>query len=94
MKQTENLTVTVIAKQSNGAGNMLLTLVSASVQPLPDFTPGAHIDVVIPGCGKGNTRCAQTGRMLSVTKSACAWIRTQRVDRAGCIKILRRVINC
>lgn len=52
MKQTENLTVTVIAKQSNGAGNMLLTLVSASVQPLPDFTPGAHIDVVIPGCGK------------------------------------------
>jgi vanillate O-demethylase ferredoxin subunit len=52
MKKTENLTVTVIAKQSNGAGNMLLTLAGAGTDPLPSFTPGAHIDVVIPGCGK------------------------------------------
>lgn len=51
MKVT-NLTVTVIAKQFNGAGNVLLTLASASEHPLPTFTPGAHIDVVIPGGGK------------------------------------------
>ncbi|MDF7659844.1 PDR/VanB family oxidoreductase [Erwiniaceae bacterium L1_54_6] len=52
MKQAENLAVTVIAKQFNGAGNVLLTLASASGHPLPAFTPGAHIDVTIPDCGK------------------------------------------
>ncbi|ERK15155.1 Flavodoxin reductases (ferredoxin-NADPH reductases) family 1 [Pantoea sp. AS-PWVM4] len=52
MKQAENLAVTVIAKQFNGAGNVLLTLASASGHPLPVFTPGAHIDVTIPDCGK------------------------------------------
>ncbi|MCZ4061629.1 PDR/VanB family oxidoreductase [Pantoea sp. LMR881] len=71
---------------------MLLTLVSASVQPLPDFTPGAHIDVVIPGCGKRQySLCFRQEGCSALQKSACAWIRTQRVDRAGCIKILRRV---
>ncbi|MFJ5160281.1 PDR/VanB family oxidoreductase [Pantoea sp. NPDC088449] len=52
MKQTDSLAVTVIAKQSNGAGNVLLTLASEDGQPLPPFAPGAHIDVEIPGCGK------------------------------------------
>jgi len=51
MKSTE-LAVTVIAKQFNGAGNVLLTLARRRDQPLPDFTPGAHIDVLIPDCGK------------------------------------------
>jgi len=50
MKST-HLAVTVIAKQSNGAGNLLLTLESASDQPLPPFTPGAHIDVHLPAGG-------------------------------------------
>lgn len=52
MKQTNHLAVTVIAKQPNGRGNTLLTLASATAQPLPVFTPGSHIDVAIPGCGK------------------------------------------
>ncbi|WP_162288442.1 PDR/VanB family oxidoreductase [Pantoea rodasii] len=47
MKST-TLAVTVIAKQLNGAGNVLLTLGSASGQSLPHFTPGAHIDVHLP----------------------------------------------
>ena len=47
MKST-HLAVTVIAKQLNGAGNVLLTLGSANDQPLPHFTPGAHIDVHLP----------------------------------------------
>lgn len=42
------LAVTVIAKQVNGAGNVLLTLESGSEQRLPAFTPGAHIDVHLP----------------------------------------------
>ncbi|WP_336777536.1 PDR/VanB family oxidoreductase [Pantoea sp. USHLN256] len=50
MKST-NFPVTVIAKQVNGAGNVLFTLASDNAQPLPAFTPGAHIDVVIPDCG-------------------------------------------
>ncbi|KAJ9430757.1 MULTISPECIES: PDR/VanB family oxidoreductase [Pantoea] len=51
MKSTP-FAVTVIAKQFNGAGNVLLTLASRSGQPLPAFTPGAHIDVLIPDGGK------------------------------------------
>ncbi len=47
MKST-HLAATVIAKQFNGAGNVLLTLESASQQPLPAFAPGAHIDVHLP----------------------------------------------
>ncbi|MBY4952249.1 PDR/VanB family oxidoreductase [Pantoea sp. DY-17] len=52
MMKSNPLAVTVIAKQFNGAGNVLLTLANRSGQPLPAFTPGAHIDVIIPGCGK------------------------------------------
>lgn len=52
MMKSTPLAVTVIAKQFNGAGNVLLTLASRSGQPLPVFTPGAHIDVLIPDCGK------------------------------------------
>lgn len=52
MMKSNPLVVTVIAKQFNGAGNVLLTLANRSGQPLPAFTPGAHIDVIIPGCGK------------------------------------------
>lgn len=47
MKST-HLAVTVIAKQFNGAGNLLLTLENASQHPLPAFAPGAHIDVHLP----------------------------------------------
>ena len=50
MKST-HLAATVIATQSNGAGNLLLTLASASDQPLPAFTPGAHIDLHLPAGG-------------------------------------------
>ena len=49
--KTTHLAVTVIAKLSNGAGNLLLTLESASDHPLPAFTPGAHIDVHLPTGG-------------------------------------------
>ena len=49
--KSSHLAATVIAKQSNGANNLLLTLESASGQPLPAFTPGAHIDVHLPAGG-------------------------------------------
>ncbi|UVC32099.1 PDR/VanB family oxidoreductase [Pantoea sp. SOD02] len=52
MMKSNSLAVTVIAKQFNGAGNVLLTLASRNGQPLPVFTPGAHIDVLIPDGGK------------------------------------------
>jgi len=52
MMKSNPLVVTVIAKQFNGAGNVLLTLANRSGQPLPAFTPGAHIDVIIPDGGK------------------------------------------
>lgn len=52
MMKSTPLAVTVIAKQFNGAGNVLLTLASRGGQPLPTFTPGAHIDVHIPDGGK------------------------------------------
>ncbi|KAB8312395.1 oxidoreductase [Erwinia endophytica] len=52
MKQAELFTVTVIAKQPNGTGNVLLTLARSDSGVLPVFTPGAHIDVVIPQQGK------------------------------------------
>ncbi|WP_312184021.1 PDR/VanB family oxidoreductase [Pantoea sp. CTOTU46764] len=52
MMKSNFLAVTVIAKQFNGAGNVLLTLASRNGQPLPAFTPGAHIDVLIPDGGK------------------------------------------
>ena len=52
MMKSTPLAVTVIAKQFNGAGNVLLTLASRSGLPLPAFTPGAHIDVLIPDGGK------------------------------------------
>ncbi|MRT43452.1 2Fe-2S iron-sulfur cluster binding domain-containing protein [Enterobacteriaceae bacterium RIT702] len=52
MMKSTPLAVTVIAKQFNGAGNVLLTLASRSGQQLPAFMPGAHIDVLIPDGGK------------------------------------------
>lgn len=52
MNQAETFAVTVIAKQFNGTGNLLLTLKRADALALPSYTPGAHIDVAIPHCGK------------------------------------------
>jgi vanillate O-demethylase ferredoxin subunit len=87
MKQTENLAVTVIAKQFNGAGNVLLTLASASGQSLPAFTPGAHIDVLIPDCGKrqyslcsaaASTNCYQICvRLDSTSSGGSRWLHQQ-----------------
>lgn len=51
MKASDHLTVTVVGKQTNGNGNMLFALANAGMQPLPEFTPGAHIDVLIPDLG-------------------------------------------
>ena len=85
MKST-HLAVTVIAKQLNGAGNVLLTLGSASDQPLPHFTPGAHIDVHLPiGGTRQYSLCSPAHaahyeicvRLEPATKGGSEWLHHQ-----------------
>lgn len=85
MKST-SLAATVIAKQSNGAGNVLLTLESAHVHPLPDFTPGAHVDVHLPNgitrqyslCSAAHSRCYEICVRLDQTSAGGAhWLHHQ-----------------
>lgn len=79
MNQTPNLAVTVIAKQFNGTGNVLLTLAPDNGILLPVFTPGAHIDVFLPdGSARQYSLCSVVG---SAHYQIC--VRLDQASRGG-----------
>lgn len=86
-----NQTLEVARKDVVADGVVKLRLEEPSGGRLPHWTPGAHIDLVMPtadgGSRCGNTRCAATGGMPPPTRSPCCGSRTPRADRSSFTRI-------